>query len=152
MLPALLTTKERKGGRPSWSRLLLQASTLKVIDCRNNGFPHVLRVTCITLSLWVGPWPSPAAAAFMRHLPQVIQHPPIRVMRILYSLFYSTPCFRQFRRAAIQRKLACYKHRRVHPLTVQPCRAGPKAREKGPKRLPKVINSGAQFCCLGDQF
>ena len=56
MLPALLTTKERKGGRPSWSRLLFQASTLKVIDCRNIGFPHVLRVACITLGLWVGPW------------------------------------------------------------------------------------------------
>ena len=33
--------------------------------------------------------------------------------------------------------------RRVHPLTVQPCRVGPKAGEKGLKRLPKVINSGA---------
>ena len=28
---------------------------------------------------------------------------------------------------------------RVHPLTVKPCGAGPKAREKGPERFPKAI-------------
>ena len=40
----------------------------------------------------------------------------------------------------------------AHPLTVQPCRAAPKARENGPERLPEVFTSGAQFCWLGDQF
>ena len=39
--------------------------------------------------------------------------------------------------------------RMVHPLTVQRCRAGLKVRLG---RLPKVINSGALFRCLGDQF
>lgn len=51
MLPAPLTTKERKGARSSWSQLLFQASRPKVFECRKIGSHHVLRVACIRLSL-----------------------------------------------------------------------------------------------------
>ena len=44
-------TKERKGARSSWSQLLSQASTLKVIYCRKIGLHHVLRVACNHIKL-----------------------------------------------------------------------------------------------------